>query len=295
MKEAAALPAMTPQKPSRSLVQLDVDGVGSGDRLVVTTSRPSLFMTLEASIVDVSAVGVGRFVVERTSCLVVPRKTTLRCESKTPANRFAVLGFDVALFQEVERHHRKIGVDARRLEGWLARATALPRTIWVHEIVHRYVFERHGLGLSRSLAARFLEVEILKEIFFLFRDREAGADRASAAQRYSAPVERAVATMESHLFEPFGMAELARRVGASESTLLRCFHRELGVTPGEYWRTRRLDEALVLARAGGWSVAEIAARVGYDNPTSFAHAFRLRFGRPPVEFLRKTRTRRAPR
>jgi len=285
---------MIPQKPSTAPVLLGVHGVGATERVVAKLLRPSLMLTLEASSVEAHAQG-GHFVVDRTSCLVVPARTTLRLASKTPANRVAVLGFDGALFAAVERRYRKLGLDAGRLERWLSRAASLPRTVWVHEIVHRYVFERHVLGVSRNLATRFLEIEILKEIYFLFRDRDAGSERAIASQRYSPPVERAVAFIEAHLFEPCGVAELARRAGASESTLLRSFHRELGVRPGEYWRTRRLDEALVLARAGGWSVAEIATRVGYDNPTSFGHAFRMRFGRPPSDFVRKTRTRRAPR
>lgn len=285
---------MIPQKPSTALVSLEVHGVGATGGVAVKARRPSLVLTLETSSVEASVHG-GRFVVDRTSCLVVPRRTTLRFESKTPANRVAVLGFDGALFEAVERRYRELGVEAVRLERWLAGSSSLPRTVWVHEIVHRYVFERHVLGVTRNLATRFLEIEILKEIYFLFRDRHAGSERASPAQRYSQAVERAVAFIEANLFEPCGIAELARRAGASESTLLRSFSRELGVRPGEYWRTRRLDEALVLCRAGGWSVAEIASRVGYDNPTSFGHAFRMRFGRPPSDFVRKTRTRGAPR
>lgn len=284
---------MIPQKPSGGAT-LSLIGVVANEPLVTEVARPSLVVSLEVSSVDV-AVERTRIVLDRTACLVVPRKSRLRFSSKASANRVAILGFGESLFDSVARRYRKLGLDRARLERWLGRPESLARTVWVHEIVHRYVFERHVLGANDNLATRFLEVEILKEIYFLFRDREAGQERAIAAQRYSAPVERAIAWIEAHLFEPCGMAELAKRAGASESTLLRNFHRELGCRPGEYWRTRRLDEALVLVRAGGHSVAEIATRVGYDNPTSFGHAFHVRFGRPPSAFRRTTPTRRAPR
>ena len=99
-----------------------------------------------------------------------------------------------------------------------------------------------------------------------------------------------------------GKAEpsVTNRLGTSwvwfhlSSTLLRGFRRELGCTPAAYWRDRRLDEALVLLRSGRHQVAEVAATVGYDNPTSFGWAFRRRFKRAPSTFVPKRPLRPAP-
>ena len=261
--------------------------------IVLRLARPSLVVSLETSTVDVVTSG-HRLVVDRTGCLLLPQRTLVTFRSKTPSNRVVVLGFGELLLGAMTRRYSKLGVDRVRMERWFAQVVLLSRTVWVHEIVHRYVFERQALGEHDNLATKFLEIEILKELYFLLRDREDGAERGSAGQKYSAPVERAVAWIEAHLFEPCGLAELARRSGASESTLLRSFRRELGSRPGEYWRTRRLDESLVMLRAGRWSVAEVALRTGYENPTSFGHAFRGRFGRPPSSFQRTSPTRRAP-
>src|SRR5262249_36850913 len=153
------------------------------------------------------------------------------------------------------------------LERWIQRLELLPRTVWVHEIVHRYIFERYVLHQDDNVATRFLETEILKEIYFLFRDREVGADRATSVHTHSSCVERAMAYIDAHRLEPCRVAALARHARASQSTLLRAFHRELGCGPGAYWRSRKLDQALILLRAGRHSVAEVATRVGYDNPT----------------------------
>ena len=40
-----------------------------------------------------------------------------------------------------------------------------------------------------------------------------------------------------------------------------------------------------LLESGRHSVSEVATLVGYDNPSAFAHAFQLRFGRTPSELL----------
>jgi hypothetical protein len=154
----------------------------------------------------------------------------------------------------------------------------------VHELVHRYVFERHALELHQSEAARFLEVELVKELYFLFRDRDEGAERASMQQRFSTAVARAVAHVEAHLLEPVSVAALRRAAGTSESALLRAFRREVGLTPATYWRHRKLDATLDLLRSGQHTVAEVAERAGYENPTAFSDAFARRFGRPPSAF-----------
>jgi AraC-like DNA-binding protein len=273
---------------------LEVHGVVAKEPLSLRLGRPSLVVSLEASTVEATADG-ERTVVDRTGILLVPRRTALRVKSTTPANRIAILGFDDALLAAVVRRYAKLGMDRARLDGWLAQGTALlPRTVWVHEIVHRYVFERHVLDEHDNLATRFLEIEILKELYYLFRDRDDGKDRASIAHQHSPPVERAVAYIEAHLFDPSNLDVLAKKSGASVSTLLRSFQRELGCRPGEYWRTRRLDEALVLLRSGRWSIAEVATKVGYENPTSFGYAFRQRFGRAPTAFRPARPTRPSP-
>src|SRR5687768_5276874 len=243
-------------------VTLAVVGVIAREPVTLRCARPSLVVTLEMSAVDVTVPGSAqRVVVDRTGCLVLPRRASVTLRSRTPANRVAVLGFADSVLANVAREYRRLALDRARLERWLTKTELLPRTVWIHEIVHRYVFERTVLTQHTNLTTKFLEIEILKEIYFLFRDREAeGADRASAEQRYSPTIERALAWIEAHLFEPGRIAELARRSGASESTLLRSFRRELGCRPGEYWRTRRLDESLVLLRSGRYSVADVSTR-----------------------------------
>ncbi len=275
-------------------VTLAAVGVLPREPVVLRVPRPSILVSLETASIE-AAIGTSRIVVDRTGILVLPRRTSVTLRSRRPASRSVVLGFEPEVIAAVARSYKKLGLEEKKLETWLLRLELLPRTVWVHEIVHRYVFERTVLGEHANLATKFLEIEILKEVGFLFRDRDSeGADRASKEQRYSAPIERALAFIEANLFEPCGMKELARRSGASESTLLRSFRRELGSGPGEYWRSRRLDESLVLLRSGRWSVAEIATRVGYENPTSFGYAFRQRFGSPPSEFVHERPTKRAP-
>src|SRR5262249_43557594 len=84
--------------------------------------------------------------------------------------------------------------------------------------------------------------------------------------------------------------ELAKHCGASESTVLRAFRREVGVAPAMYVRRRRLEEALHLLESGRYAVTEVAGRVGYDNPAAFAVAFRKHHGVSPSQARAKPPT-----
>ncbi|MGQ0504620.1 MAG: helix-turn-helix domain-containing protein [Myxococcaceae bacterium] len=274
-------------------MQLSLLVVGAHRPSQLRLRAPALVVAIESASVDVRS-GGQRWAVDRSTCLLVPRGQPLQLRRDQASARVAVLGLGSALIDDVCTLYARLGMRRERLQRWLARPALLPRTIWVHEIVHRYLFERCVLGERANAAALFLEEEVLKEIYFLFRDRDEGTERASNAHLFSASVQRALEHVEAHLFEPVDVPTLASKAGASESTLLRAFRRELASTPSRYWRSRKLDEAMVLLRSGGLSVSEVSLEVGYDNPTAFGFAFRKRFGQPPSSFRSRVPVRAAP-
>ncbi len=287
---------MIPEKPSADpteAVTLDVIGVTAAEARAVGGPLPTLLMPIESAVASVT-VGDDVHTLDRSNFLVLPSGTVARVHPSAAVTSVAVLGLAPAVRARMVAIHHKLGVSDDQLEAWLGEVSLLPRTVWVHEIVHRYVFERHALDEHDSDAARFLEVEIAKEVYFLFRDRDEGADRATIQQKHSTAIEKVVVFIDEHLFERRSVKELAAAAGVSESALLRAFRREVGLTPAAYWRRRKLDGALDMLRGGRHTVAEIAELVGYDNPTAFGDAFRRRFGRPPSMFKPTNRIKPEP-
>ncbi|MEV3872579.1 helix-turn-helix domain-containing protein [Streptomyces sp. NPDC049906] len=75
----------------------------------------------------------------------------------------------------------------------------------------------------------------------------------------------------------------AREVGTSGRSLERAFVAETGLTFGQ-WRTRsRMHAAARLLRAGS-SVVSVTQRVGYEDPSGFARAFRDFYGMSPTAY-----------
>ncbi|HEY8076796.1 MAG TPA: AraC family transcriptional regulator, partial [Labilithrix sp.] len=106
---------------------------------------------------------------------------------------------------------------------------------------------------------------------------------ASVVESGTGLVRRALGIVDEHLFEADVLARLARACGASESTLLRAFKREIGQAPAAYVRARRLDESMLLLKSRRYAVGEIALMVGYRTFAAFSHAFRGRFGVRPSD------------
>ncbi|MFE0508424.1 AraC family transcriptional regulator [Streptomyces sp. NPDC058964] len=81
------------------------------------------------------------------------------------------------------------------------------------------------------------------------------------------------------------LAELGRRVGASDRTLSRLFRNDLGMTFPQ-WRTQlRLHHALVLL-AHNTPVTKVANQCGWSSTSAFIDVFRRAFGHTPGVYSR---------
>ena len=272
-----------PVKPERMSLRLE-RSADLGPALRVEPS-PALLFPIDTSIVVVNAGDGAPQTVDRAAFVLVPAGLPYRVRAKTTVTSMATLlvgrGARDAAVAEYRPH-----IEGARFDRILASPRLLPRTRWLDEIVHRYVFERDVCGKHGSAAAVFLETEIAKEVYFLCAERDARQGRASVVREEDDLVARARAWIDDHLFEPLRVGDLARRAGTSESTLLRAFRRQMGKAPAAYARERRLDAALLLLQSGRLSVGEVAARVGYAGLAAFTAAFTRRFERAPSSVRR---------
>ncbi len=83
--------------------------------------------------------------------------------------------------------------------------------------------------------------------------------------------------------DPATLTELGRQVGASERTLSRLFHRELGMSFHQWRTVLRIHHAL-LHLGDGMSVIDTAITCGWANPTSFIEAFSAIVGQTPGRY-----------
>ena len=76
----------------------------------------------------------------------------------------------------------------------------------------------------------------------------------------------------------------ATAAGMGRRTFTRAFHRETGITFGEWRQQVRLADALSLLSLGR-SVTSVAFDVGYDSPSAFTAMFQRAFGVAPSRYF----------
>ncbi len=97
-------------------------------------------------------------------------------------------------------------------------------------------------------------------------------------------VRRAQAALDPCAGNPISVEAVAQRLGVSSVWLNRVFQAEIGESPGEWVRSRRLAEAKRLLALERASVTEIAIRLGYRSSQYFATAFRHDCGMTPSAY-----------
>ncbi|OBY28094.1 GlxA family transcriptional regulator [Leisingera sp. JC1] len=122
------------------------------------------------------------------------------------------------------------------------------------------------------------------------RQSELNRGAARLEQRGSPKILKAANLMAETIETPLSTAALAKRVSLSERTLARAFQRELGMTPGKYYKMLRLQHARYLSEETHLSLEQIALRCGFSSASSLGRSFSGHFGRT----IREARGREKP-
>jgi YesN/AraC family two-component response regulator len=104
----------------------------------------------------------------------------------------------------------------------------------------------------------------------------------------------ALATVETHLSDPdFSVEDLSRALHLSRVTLYKKLLSLTGKAPLDFIRHIRLKRSADLLAKSQLTVAEIAYKVGYNNPKYFAKYFKREFGVQPSAFKQQQKQKGA--
>jgi AraC family transcriptional regulator, exoenzyme S synthesis regulatory protein ExsA len=88
--------------------------------------------------------------------------------------------------------------------------------------------------------------------------------------------------MEENFSYNLKLEEFARLSNRSLSAFKRDFQKIYKTTPGKWLTEKRLDHALHLMTHMNRTIGEASFESGFENPSHFSRAFRLRFGQSPA-------------
>jgi signal transduction histidine kinase/AraC-like DNA-binding protein len=160
-----------------------------------------------------------------------------------------------------------------------------PRTVTVPVLV------LSGKALSADDVRRLGEARVIFQTKDVLSDTELAMSlrrtlgRENPLPPYtSALVKQVIAFIQQHHTESISLQEIADVLAVSKNYLGRIFHEEVGLTPWEYLIRYRVLRAKELLRTTDYTVAEVAARVGFDTTTYFNRIFRREVGCSPRAF-----------
>ena len=102
-------------------------------------------------------------------------------------------------------------------------------------------------------------------------------------------IAQAIDWLKSNFARPFRVDDLASRVSMSKTTFHRHFRTVTAMSPLQYQKRWRLNEAKRLMLTERLDAATAALQVGYESASQFSREYTRMFGAPPLRDIMKTR------
>ena len=109
------------------------------------------------------------------------------------------------------------------------------------------------------------------------------------ANSQSHRISQAIKWLNGNFEQPLRIDDLAKEVNLSVSTLHHRFKAMTAMSPLQYQKQLRLQEARRLMLAEGLEASAAGYRVGYESPSQFSREYSRLFGAPPLRDLARLR------
>ncbi|WP_426242141.1 AraC family transcriptional regulator [Nocardioides sp. LHG3406-4] len=137
--------------------------------------------------------------------------------------------------------------------------------------------------LDEPADARVLQPLVEREIMWRLLASPQGAivRQIGLADSSLTHVGRTIRWIRTHYAEPFRVEELADQAGLSTSAYHRQFRAVTTMSPIQFQKRIRLQQARLLLASGAENATGAAYSVGYDNLSQFTREYRREFGMTP--------------
>jgi AraC-like DNA-binding protein len=133
----------------------------------------------------------------------------------------------------------------------------------------------HDIGILAPLVLREISYRLL------MGDQGARLRQIAAQDSQAQRMAAAIHWLQQNFARPLRIETLAREVHLSASALHHQFKAVTAMSPLQYQKQLRLQEARRLMLAEALDAATAGLRVGYESPSQFSREYRRLFGAPP--------------
>ena len=201
----------------------------------------------------------------------------------------------------------------KELQKYIYYNTDRPEVYWVHftgsevkNLLRKYgikdgmnvIYSGTSLEYTRIFKQMIYELQLcqvdypqllsmlLQQIFILLH-RQLTRDRTIKNEYLESEMELATQYFNENYNTDISIENYAASRGMSISWFIRNFKKYSKITPMQYLVSLRITNAQILLETTNYSISEIAAIVGYDNPLYFSRIFRKQKGVSPKQYRDK--------
>jgi AraC-like DNA-binding protein len=138
-----------------------------------------------------------------------------------------------------------------------------------------------------AVLAPLLKREILW--WLIVGEQGATVRQLGLADSHLSHIARAVRWIREHHASAFRVEDVAELCGMSPSAFYRNFQAVTAMSPIQFQKQIRLQQARLHLAASPDDVAGVGFRVGYDSPSQFSREYRRQFGAPPSQDAQRLR------
>jgi AraC-like DNA-binding protein len=140
---------------------------------------------------------------------------------------------------------------------------------------------------------RVLAPLIVKEIIYrlLIGGQGARLSHILASRGDTRRISKAIGHLREHFEQQLKMEEIARELGMSASGFYHHFKSVTSMSPLQFQKHLRLQEARRLMLGEDMDAASAGFRVGYEDPSHFSREYKRHFGAPPQGDIASLRSR----
>lgn len=99
-------------------------------------------------------------------------------------------------------------------------------------------------------------------------------------------IDEVLTYIKDNLESDLNTKALSEKFGYSEEHFCRLFKESTKVTPTNYIKINRLNKAVNLLSTTDYSIGEISALCGFNEPNYFTRCFKAHFGKSPTEYTK---------
>ncbi len=133
---------------------------------------------------------------------------------------------------------------------------------------------------------------VRREIFYklLLSEQSGLLHRMTAENSQVRRIATGVEWLRRNVARPIRMDELAHEVNMSQSTMHAWFKTVTTMSPLQFQKQLRLQEARRILFSETTDVTTVSRRVGYESPSQFSREYRRLFGLPPLRDVKRLQT-----